>query len=256
MKLKLLSPKPNRRLKNILSTANILVGLVLFISCQSIAQQATSDNALSNQEKSIIKIASHTAQGNLSQLKDVLHEGLDHKLTVNEAKEVLVHLYAYAGFPRSIRGLQTLLEVLEERTAKGIEDEWGPEASTIDDSGNKYERGKTILEELVGRPLDTKPAYQKFSPEMDRFLKEHLFADIFERDVLTYKQRELVTISVIASLGNLEPMLKSHLNLSLNVGWQAEQLKEFTETLVKTTTEDNVLATKTVLTEVLKSKTE
>ncbi|TDT45355.1 alkylhydroperoxidase/carboxymuconolactone decarboxylase family protein YurZ [Maribacter spongiicola] len=256
MKVTSLRPVPIMRLKNILRTANIFVGLVLFISCQSIAQQATSDNALSNQEKCIIKIASHTAQGNLSQLKDVLHEGLDHKLTVNETKEVLVHLYAYAGFPRSIRGLQTLLVVLEERTAKGIEDEWGPEATTIDDSRSKYERGKTILEELVGRPLDGKPEYQKFSPEMDRFLKEHLFADIFERDVLTYKQRELVTISVIASLGSLEPMLRSHLNLSLNVGWQAEQLKEFTETLVITTTEDNVFATKTVLTEVLKRRTE
>ncbi|WP_244178358.1 carboxymuconolactone decarboxylase family protein [Maribacter litoralis] len=256
MKLELFRLKPIMLLRHIRSTATVLVGLVLFISCQSTAQQATSDNALSKQEKSIIKIASHTAQGNLSQLKDVLHEGLDHKLTVNEAKEVLVHLYAYAGFPRSIRGLQTLLEVLEERTAKGIEDEWGPEATTIDDSLSKYERGKTILEELIGRPLDGKPAYQKFSPEMDRFLKEHLFADIFERDVLTYKQRELVTISVIASLGSLEPMLRSHLNLSLNVGWLSEQLIEFTEILVKTTTEDNVLATKTVLTEVLKSRTE
>ena len=256
MKLELFRLKPFMLLRNILSTATVLVWVVVFISCQSTAQQATLDNALSNQEKSIIKIASHTAQGNLSELKDVLHEGLDYKLTVNEAKEVLVHLYAYAGFPRSIRGLQTLLEVLEERTAKGIDDDWGPEATTIDDSSSKYERGKTILEELVGRRLDGKPEYQKFSPEMDRFLKEHLFADIFERDVLTYKQRELVTISVIASLGSLEPMLRSHLNLSLNVGWQAEQLKEFTETLANTTTEDNVLATKTVLTEVLKSRTE
>lgn len=256
MKIELFRLKPFMLLRHIRSTATILVWVVVLISCQSTAQQATSDNALSDQEKSIIKIASHTAQGDLLQLKDVLHEGLDHKLTVNEAKELLVHLYAYAGFPRSISGLQTLLEVLEERTAKGIDDEWGPEATTIDDSRSKYERGKTILEELVGRPLDEKPAYQKFSPEMDRFLKEHLFADIFERDVLTHKQRELVTISVIASLGSLEPMLGSHLNLSLNVGWQAEQLKEFTETLVKTTTEDNVLATKTVLTDVLKSRTE
>jgi len=256
MKLKSLKPVPIIRLRNILSTATILVWVVVFIGFQSNAQEAISDNSLSDKEKSIIKIASHTAQGDLLQLKDVLHEGLDHKLTVNEAKEVLVHLYAYAGFPRSIRGLQTLLEVLEERTAKGIQDDWGAEATTIDDSRSKYERGMTILEELVGRPLDGKPEYQKFSPEMDRFLKEHLFADIFERDVLTYKQRELVTISVIASLGSLEPMLRSHLNLSLNVGWQAEQLKEFTETLVITTIEDNVFATKTVLTEVLKRRTE
>ena len=62
---------------------------------------------------------------------------------------------------------------------------------------------------------------------MDVFLKEHLFADLFERDVLTYAQRELTTISVIASLGNLDPMLRGHMNISLNVGLTAAQLEEF-----------------------------
>ena len=108
---------------------------------------------------------------------------------------------------------------------------------------------------MVGRSLDgPKPAYQEFSPEMDRFLKEHLFADIFERDVLSHKQRELVTISVIASLGTLEPMLKSHLNLSLNVGWQQEQLHQFTKVLEGTTTTENAKAAKIVLKEVLHNR--
>ncbi|MDO1511120.1 carboxymuconolactone decarboxylase family protein [Maribacter confluentis] len=169
----------------------------------------------------------------------------------------MVHLYAYAGFPRSIRGLQTFLQVLEDRKNTGIFDERGVEASPVTDPRDKYDRGKEILETLVGRSLDgPKPAYQEFSPEMDRFLKEHLFADIFERDVLTHKQRELVTISVIASLGTLEPMLKSHLNLSLNVGWQPEQLREFTKVLDGTTTAKNARAAKLVLQEALHNRTE
>lgn len=203
--------------------------------CSLGAQQSKpTSEVLSSKEQSIIKIASYTAQGKLEELKKTLSEGLDNGLTVNETKEILVHLYAYAGFPRSIRGLQTLIEVLDERTNEGITDTWGREASPITNSGTKYERGKTILEELVGRALDGKPAYQEFSPEMDTFLKEHLFADIFERDVLSYKQRELVTISVIASLGTLEPMLRSHFNLSLNVGWSPEQLIAFTKVIEDT----------------------
>ncbi len=243
------------RIKKSPKITNILLLTVLIMGFQSNAQETRSkDDALSDQEKSIVKIASHTAQGNLIQLKDVLNEGLNHKLTVNEAKEVLVHLYAYAGFPRSIRGLQTLLEVLEERAAKGIQDDWGPEATPIDDSRTKYERGKTILEELVGRPLEGKPEYQKFSPEMDRFLKEHLFADVFERDVLSYKQRELVTISVIASLGTLEPMLRSHYNLSLNVGWQPWQLKKFTQIIGMTAGEEKGNSADSVLSQVLEKQ--
>ena len=46
-------------------------------------------------------------------------------MTINETKEVLVHLYAYCGFPRSIMGLRTLLKVLNDRKEKGLLDLWG-----------------------------------------------------------------------------------------------------------------------------------
>ena len=188
-------------------------------------------------------------------MEDALNDGLNNGLTVNETKEILLQLYAYAGFPRSIRGLQTLLAVLENRKTNGIEDQWGAEASPITDSREKYVRGKEVLEILIKAKLDgPKPVYQEFSPEMDRFLKEHLFADIFERDVLNHKQRELVTISVIASLGGLEPMLKSHLNLSLNVGWQPDQLWHFIAILADTTTTRTAQEAEIVLQEVLDNR--
>ncbi len=66
-----------------------------------------------------------------------------------------------------------------------------------------------------------------FFPTIDKFLKEHLFTDIFARDILTHKQRELSTISVLSALGNVKGPLKFHLNASLNVGWTKEELKEF-----------------------------
>ena len=234
----------------------LIMGLLIVIGFQLNAQNTeVAKVRLSEQEKGIILIASYTAQGKLVKLGDALNEGLNNGLTINESKEVLVHLYAYAGFPRSIRGLQTFLDVLDDRKSKGITDDRGVDASPISETQDKYDRGKKILENLVGRSLDgPKPAYQEFSPAMDRFLKEHLFADIFERDVLSHKQRELVTISVIASLGTLEPMLKSHLNLSLNVGWQPEQLREFTKVLDGTTTTENAKAAKLVLQEVLDNR--
>lgn len=53
---------------------------------------------------------------------------------------------------------------------------------------------------------------------MERFLKEHLFADIFERDVLTYDERELATVSILAAIGGVEPMARSHMGICLNLG--------------------------------------
>ncbi len=80
------------------------------------AQQILIDNkSLSEKEKSIIIISSFTAKGDLPQLKTALNDGLNAGLTVNEIKEVLIQLYAYTGFPRSLNALNTLMAVLKER---------------------------------------------------------------------------------------------------------------------------------------------
>ena len=207
---------------------------------------------LSAKEKSIISIASLTAKGDLKELKTALNKGLEAELTVNEIKEVLVHTYAYCGFPRSIRGLQTFMEVLEERKAKGINDTIGVEASSITNNSSKYDRGKQILGELTGKPQpNTLSGYSAFAPAIDTFLKEHLFADIFERDILTYAQRELVTISVISAIGEAEPMLKSHLSICLNVGITPNQLEEFVTVIKPSIGRKKTKSVKKIVTEVL-----
>ena len=60
--------------------------------------------------------------------------------------------------------------------------------------------------------------FAAFGPEIDVSLKEHLFADIFERDILSYHDREITTISALISLGSVESQLQSHMNMGLHVG--------------------------------------
>jgi len=216
---------------------------------------AEPDNSLSAKQQSIIPITAYTAKGDLQQLKYVLNEGLDAGLTINEIKEVIVHLYAYCGFPRSIRGLQTFMEVLDERKAKGITDETGTEATPVNTEMSKYERGRENLEKLIGMPLTgPQTGYAAFAPVIEIFLKEHLFADIFDRDILTYAERELVTISVLSSIGGVEPMLRSHLSICLNVGLTPEQLNEFVGIIKKTSGKKKAKEAQAVLNEVLKNR--
>jgi len=54
----------------------------------------------------------------LEHLKTQLNTGLDAGITINEITEVLVQLYAYCGFPRSLNGITTFMAVLEERKPK------------------------------------------------------------------------------------------------------------------------------------------
>lgn len=240
-----------------IATKNLLI-IILTTGCFALNIKAQNkmiiNQQLTTKQQSIIQIAAFTAKGELQALNPALNKGLDSGLTINQIKEVLVHLYAYCGFPRSIRGLQTFMEVLSERKSKGINDKTGAEASPIPEEQSKNERGKKVLGELTKSPQDGPlSGYSAFAPVIDRFLKEHLFADIFERDVLTYAERELVTISVLSSIGGVEPMLRSHLSICLNVGIAPAQLNEFVGIIRSTVGEKEANDAQTVLNEVLKS---
>lgn len=230
--------------------------IFLMISCSYVnlyaIDKTESDKALTEKQQSIIPIAAYTSIGDLQQLKSALNEGLDAGLSINEIKEVIVHLYAYCGFPRSIRGLQTFMEVVDERKAQGIADEMGAEASSIADESSKYDRGKANLEELIGMPINgPQKGYAAFAPVVEIFLKEHLFADIFDRDVLTFAERELVTVSVLSSIGGVDPMLRSHLAICLNVGYTPEQLNEFVGIIKLSVGRKEAKAVQAVLDEIL-----
>jgi 4-carboxymuconolactone decarboxylase len=230
----------------------------LFISSLIAGAQPTLETkGLSEKQKAITLISALTAKGELTKLKQALNTGLDAGLTINESKEVLVHVYAYCGFPRSISGLQTLMATLDERKSKGIKDNFGKEATPLPNDANKYETGWKNLAKLGGRPTDgpiEKPAsgYGAFSPEMDRFLKEHLFADLFSRDVLTFAERELTTISVLIALGSgVEPMLASHLGLTMKQGVTKDQIEEVFALIEKSVSKGDADAARKVFADVL-----
>lgn len=229
---------------------------ILFWCGNAVAQTPKVEQEMDNKRQHIVEVATLVGKGDLHHLKPVLVTGLDDGMTVNELKEVMVHTYAYCGFPRALRGLQTLVEVLAERKKEGIEDNWGREASPITDTRSKYERGRDILAEISGVPADApKAGYAVLAPEIEVFLKEHLFADLFERDVLTYQERELATVAVIASLGKgVEPMLRSHMNIAMNIGVTSDELRNLFAVVQRNIGRSEADAGRLVLNDLLHSK--
>ncbi|MFC6101667.1 carboxymuconolactone decarboxylase family protein [Olivibacter domesticus] len=235
--------------------SKLMLFIMIVIATVTVHAQTGADQNLSTKQQAIVRIAALTGRGSLEQLKEELNAGLEAGLTVNQIKEVIVHVYAYAGFPRSIRGLQTFMTVLDERKSKGVNDVMGNEASPIEDDSSKYDRGKAILDTLLDSPQrGPQTGYSSFAPVIEIFLKEHLFADIFERDVLTYKERELVTVSVLAAIGGVEPMLQSHLKICLNVGLTADQLQQYVGIIKTSIGKKEANSAKSVLNGVLKNK--
>lgn len=209
----------------LIATAFIIAIVCIISTSEGFAE---ADSSLSARQKGIIPIAAFTAIGNMQKLEIVLDEGLDAGLTVNEIKEILVHSYAYAGFPRALNGINTFMVVLEKRQKSGINDTIGKEASPLPADFDRKAYGHKIRNSLVGRDMSNPVGgYQVFVPIIDKFLVEHLFAEIFFRDVLTHKERQLVTISILAAMTGTEPQLKSHFGVSMNAGLSKAQLDDY-----------------------------
>ncbi|WP_455550263.1 cupin domain-containing carboxymuconolactone decarboxylase family protein [Butyricimonas synergistica] len=195
------------------------------VTAQSVERYAEANRTLNDREQAIVAIASYTGRGDLEHLPLALTGGLKAGMTVNEINEVLIHAYAYCGFPRSLRAIQTFEALIKTRREQGIEDTAGREASPVANNASRYERGRDILVEISGISADTpKTGYAAFAPTIERFLKEHLFADLFERDLLTYRERELATVSILAGVGGVEPMATGHMGICLHLGITPEQL--------------------------------
>lgn len=62
----------------------------------------TVSDTLSARQQAIPLIAASMASSQMDKLNAALNQGLDAGLTINEAKEILIQLYAYTGFPRSL----------------------------------------------------------------------------------------------------------------------------------------------------------
>ncbi|MEZ6183468.1 MAG: carboxymuconolactone decarboxylase family protein [Planctomycetota bacterium] len=181
------------------------------------------DAHLDPRQQALVPIAAFAARGDVERLRPALREGLEAGLTVNELKDALVQLYAYAGFPRALNALGVLLGLVEERRAQGLRDEVGPEATPLPAEADLLALGTQVQTDLVGRPV-AGPLFE-FAPAIDRYLKTHLFGDVFGSDVLDRPTREFVTVAALSALDGVGSQLRSHLAISLNVGLTREQLQ-------------------------------
>ena len=161
---------------------------------------------LTAKEATIVDIGAWTARGEQDKLVVAFKAGFDAGLTLNEAKELVGQLYAYCGFPRALNAAATLMKVADD-----VKPAEGPAASMP--RGSLGERalpvGTANQTKLCGGPV--KGALFDFHPQLDEYLKTHLFGDIFARDVLDWRTREIVTIAALAARPETAPQMKAHI---------------------------------------------
>lgn len=92
---------------------------------------------------------------------------------------------------------------------------------------SRFTAGLAKLNEIDGDAgQKVMESLQDICPDLARFTVEYPFGDIYSREGLDLKSREIATVAALTALGNCTPQLKVHLNAALKVGCTEDELKE------------------------------
>jgi len=92
---------------------------------------------------------------------------------------------------------------------------------------SRLDRGYRKLLEIDGKAgEDVKNNLNKISPDLVKYMIEYAFGDIYSRNGLDLKSKEIAVVAALTALGNAQPQLKVHINGALNVGCTINEVKE------------------------------
>lgn len=92
---------------------------------------------------------------------------------------------------------------------------------------NRFELGLEQLDKIDGKAgRNVIESLEDVCPDLAKFIIEYPFGDIYTREGLDIKSREIATVAALTALGNCAPQLKVHLHAALNVGCSEEEIKE------------------------------
>jgi 4-carboxymuconolactone decarboxylase len=106
--------------------------------------------------------------------------------------------------------------------------------STIDkgqtmntEENERFVRGLEKLREIDGEAGEKViESLKNIAPDLGRYTIEYPFGDIYSRNGLDLKSREIATVAALSAMGNAEPQLRVHINAALNVGCTPEEIVE------------------------------
>jgi len=94
-------------------------------------------------------------------------------------------------------------------------------------SNQRYVQGLAKLTEIDGEAGEKViNSLANICPDLGKYIIEYPFGDIYQREGLDLKTRELVTVAALTALGHCQPQLNIHINGALNVGCTPQEIVE------------------------------
>ena len=92
-------------------------------------------------------------------------------------------------------------------------------------TSERLERGKLKMNQLMeGADKATLKGLGKTAPDLANYVVEFVFGDIYSREGLDLKTKQMLTITMLATLGNAKPQLAYHIKCGLNIGITREEI--------------------------------
>jgi 4-carboxymuconolactone decarboxylase len=175
---------------------------------------------LDTRTRLMVILASLIAQQTLSEYRVMLGGALNVGVTPIELKEIVYQSVPYVGIAKALDFIHATNEVLQGR---GVKLPLEGQSTTTPET--RFEKGLALSKSIFGKMIDD--MYEQ-SPEnqihIQKYLSANCFGDYCTRTGLDINMRELLTFSMLLSLGGCEPQLKGHIQGNVNVGNDKEKL--------------------------------
>ena len=156
----------------------------------------------------------------LPQLKAHAGAALNVGVTPEELREVMYLTAPFIGFPKMLNAVATVNEVFTER---GISLPLEKQGKVTEET--RHETGKAIQDKLypggIASVMEGVPG--NMGKDVEQFLTDYFFGDIYSRGALDLQTRELLGYCVLTTL-EAESQLHSHYHGNINAGNSPETL--------------------------------
>ena len=190
--------------------------------------EVTGKSNLDTKTRVMVILASNIACQALTEYKMFVNAALNVGVTPVEVKEILYQAVPYVGVAKVIDFIYVTNEVFKERNIV-----LPLENQSTTTRENRLEKGLALQKEIFGEMIDK--LYEQ-SPKnqlhIQQFLSANCFGDYLTRNGLDIKTRELLTYSMLISMGGAESQVKGHIRGNVNVGNDKQRLIDVTTQLL------------------------
>ena len=170
--------------------------------------------SLTDTDRELVRIACLATLNIESALKNEVEGALNIGVKPLEIREVIYQVTPYIGFAKAVEALEAVNEIFKSKGIKlPLENQ-----STVTEQ-TRFDKGLEVQIGIFGEHINE--MRRNAAPDAAHFndnLAEFCFGDTYTRGTLDLKQREMITMAAIASLGGCEPQLKGHIAGNKSVG--------------------------------------